>query len=215
MKFGNYEINTVVVPGMGTNCYVLSLDDKAILIDAAADGQLLLDYLDNKQLELVTILITHGHYDHIEALDLLHAKCPEAKIYACIHEKEVIEDEKLSLMGHRLKEETEKSIQYLKDGYVINELDLDIKIINTPGHTIGSSCFYIKNINVLFSGDTLFRETYGRIDLPTGNYDTIVDSVVAKLMKFNDDLLVLPGHGFRTTIGFERTHNDLVINNIK
>lgn len=214
MKFGNYEVNTVIVPGMGTNCYVLSLNDKAILVDAAADGQLLLDYLDNKQLRLDAILITHGHYDHIEALDLLHEKYKDAKIYACINEKEVIENEKLSLMGHRLKESTEKSMIYLNDGDVINVLCLDIKIISTPGHTIGSCCYYLKDINLLFSGDTLFRQTYGRTDLPTGDQDTIVDSITSKLMEFGDDLLVLPGHGFRTTIGYERTHNDIVINQL-
>lgn len=214
MEFGNYEVNTVVVPGMGTNCYVLSFNNKAILVDAAADGKLLIDYIANKQLDLISILITHGHYDHIEALDLLYDNYKDVKIYACIDEKEVIENEKLSLMGHRLKEPVEKSIIYLKDGAVINELGLDIKIISTPGHTVGSCCYYIKDINLMFSGDTLFRQTYGRTDLPTGDQDTIIDSITRKLMEFDDDLLVLPGHGFRTTIGYERTHNDIVINHI-
>ena len=210
MKFGEYEIDTVIVPMMGTNCYFLKHDNKSILIDAAGDGTILYDHIIKKDLQLEAILLTHGHFDHIEALDYLIEKIPSIKIYAYESEKEVIENPDYSLMGHTLKDTTNSAISYIKDGAVLNILGLDIKIINTPGHTIGSSCYYIKDLNVMFSGDTLFRETYGRTDLPTADPKAIVKSVAIKLMEFNDDLLVLPGHGFRTTIGYEREHNELV-----
>ena len=210
MKFGNYEIDTLVVPMMGTNCYFLKLGDKAILVDAAGDGSLLDDYISKKSLQLEAILITHGHFDHTEALDLLCEKYPDIKVYAFEGEKVVIENPEYSLMDHELNKATLDKIRYLKDGDIINELGLEIKLINTPGHTIGSSCYYIKELNVLFSGDTLFRETYGRTDLPTSDSKAIAKSVAITLMEFNDDLLVLPGHAFRTTIGYEREHNELV-----
>lgn len=210
MKIGNYEIETIVVPGMGTNCYILKYNNDAVLIDAAGDGSILFSKINNNSLNLKSIFITHGHFDHIEALDLLLQKFTNVKIYALDKEKEVIENKEYSLMENELLDKTKNSIMYVKDNDIINELGLDIKIINTPGHTIGSSCFYIKNLNVLFSGDTLFRETYGRTDLPTGNDKSIAKSVAIKLMEFDNDLVVLPGHGFRTTIGYEREHNELV-----
>lgn len=209
MKFGEYELKIIIVPIMGTNCYFLSRDGKALLVDAAGDGSLILDYLNNKNLKLEAVLVTHGHFDHIEALDMIHEKVPEAKIYMCDKEKVVIDNNDYSLMDHQLKDDTKGAITYLSDGTHISELGLDIELINTPGHTIGSCCYYIKGLNLMFSGDTLFRETYGRTDLPTGNMKDIALSVAVKLMKFNDDLEVYPGHGLRTIIGHERKNNEL------
>ena len=210
MKLGNYELDTIVVPFMGTNCYFLSLGDRAILIDAAGDGQMLYDYIANHNLKLEAILLTHGHFDHIEALDLLHEKFGSVPIYAFEGEKCVIENMTNSLMEHELKEETRNSITYLKDESIINKLDIAIKLISTPGHTVGCCCYYIEELNILFSGDTLFCETYGRTDLPTSDTKEIVKSVALKLMNLNDNVEVYPGHGFRTSIGHERKNNELV-----
>lgn len=209
-KIGNYELKTLIVRHVQTNCYVLSLDKDCILIDAAGDGFEILQYIKNNSLNLKTILITHGHYDHIEALDLLHKEFPNVKIYACDVEREVIEDKTKSLMDHELDSTTQKAITYITDETIIKTLDLDIKFINTPGHTIGSGCFYIEKLNILFSGDTLFKDTYGRYDLPTGDAKQIAKSIAIKLMEFNDDLVVYPGHGFKTTIGHERENNDII-----
>ena len=163
----------------------------------------------NKKLDLNAILITHGHFDHIEALDALHEKYPSVNIYMCDKEELVVDNLNYNLMDHQLKNETKASIKYIKDGEHINALGLDIEIISTPGHTIGSSCYYVKELNIMFSGDTLFRETYGRTDLPTGSMKDIALSVAVKLMSYNDELDVYPGHGFRTSIGHERQYNEL------
>lgn len=210
MKLRNYELNTVVVPVMGTNCYFLSLKNRVILIDAAGDGQLLYEYIRNHNLALEAILLTHGHFDHIEALDLLHEKYEKVPIYAYEGEKIVVESMANSLMDHELMEKTKNSITYLNDESDINCIELTIKLISTPGHTIGSCCYYIKELNIIFSGDTLFCETYGRTDLPTSDTKLIVKSVAKKLMNFNDDVEVYPGHGFRTSIGHERKYNEIV-----
>lgn len=210
LTLGDYKLKTLFIPSVRTNCYLLCKENEAILVDAAGDGEYIFNYLTKNSIKIKSILITHGHYDHIEALDLLHKKFPTAKIYACDAEKEVIEDKTKSLMDHDLDSTTQKAITYITDGTIINTLGLDIKFINTPGHTIGSGCFYIEKLNILFSGDTLFKDTYGRYDLPTGNAKQITESIKSGLMKFNDDLLVFPGHGFKTTIGYERENNEIV-----
>lgn len=210
MKIGDYELNTLVVPFMGTNCYFLSQGDKTIIVDAAGDGNYIIDYLNNKKFNLDAILITHGHFDHIEALDLLHEKFCNVPIYAFEGERIVIENMGNNLMDHELKDKTKKAITYLKDDSIINLLGLEIKLISSPGHTCGSCCYYIRDLNVLFSGDTLFCETYGRTDLPTSDTKAIVRSVAIKLMELDDKVDVFPGHGFRTSIGHERKNNELV-----
>lgn len=210
MKLGNYDLMTIVVPVMGTNCYFLIKDGNAILIDAAGDGVMLYDYINNNNIKLDAIFLTHGHFDHIEALDLLHEKYENVSIYAFEGEKVVIENMTNNLMDHELKTETKDAINYIKDESVISKLGLDIKLIHTPGHTVGSCCYYIEKLNILFSGDTLFCETYGRTDLPTSDTKAIVRSVAIRLMELDDSVEVYPGHGFRTSIGHERKNNELV-----
>lgn len=210
MKVGNYDLATIVVPMMGTNCYFLIKDKNAILVDAAGDGVMLYNYILEHDLNLSAILLTHGHFDHIEALDLLHEKYSDVPIYAFADEKVVIENMDNNLMDHKLKAETEGAITYIGDNSIINAIGLVIKTIHTPGHTLGSCCYYIEDLNILFSGDTLFCETYGRTDLPTSDTKAIVRSVAVKLMKLKDEVEVFPGHGFRTSIGHERKNNELV-----
>ena len=129
LKIGNYELKTLIVKLVQTNCYVLSLNKDCILVDAAGDGSEILQYIKSNSLNLRAILITHGHYDHIEALDLLHKEFPNVKIYASSAEKEVIEDKTKSLMDHELDSATQNAISYIVDGSIINALDLDIKFI--------------------------------------------------------------------------------------
>lgn len=210
MKFGNYNVDILITKDMGTNCYFVSLDKKVIMVDAGGDGSKIFNFLNDKDLTLEAMLLTHGHFDHIEALDYLYEKYPNIKIYASKDEKVLIDNLDYSMMKHDLNTNTKNAITYLNDGDKINELDLEIMTISTPGHTIGSCCFYFKDLNVLFSGDTLFYKTFGRTDLPTGDIVALKDSIVNKLLILNDDLLVLPGHGFRTSIGFERLHNPII-----
>ena len=209
MHIKDYYLENVIIPFVGTNCYFLILNKDAILIDAAGDGDILVKYIENNNLNLKAILITHGHYDHIEALDLLHENYKDAKIYLSRDEKEVVENNDFSLMDHSLKDDTLKSLNLLNDGNVIKLLNLDIKVLNTPGHTKGSTSYYIEELKILFSGDTLFKDTYGRCDLPTGDMKKIARSVGVELMKLPDDTLVFPGHGDTTTISHERKYNDL------
>ena len=208
-NLGDYKLKTLFIPSVKTNCYLLIKKDEAILVDAAGDGEYIFNYLNKNSIKIKSILITHGHYDHIEALDLLHEKCPDATIYAPQSEKRVIEDKNASLMDHELKNETRSFIKYIEDGSLIHELGLDILMVTTPGHTAGSSCYYISRLKILFSGDTLFRDTYGRYDLPTGDEQLIRESIKTKLFTLDGDTKVFPGHGWDTTIEYEKQNNEI------
>lgn len=209
LTLGEYKLKTLFIPSVKTNCYLLSKNGEAILVDAAGDGKYILDYVDKNHIKINAILITHGHYDHIEALDLLIEKFQDAKVYAASNERQIIEDMNANLMDHELKTKTKNYIKYIEDGNCIHSLGLDIKIIITPGHTIGSSCYYIDSLKILFSGDTLFRDTYGRYDLPTGNAKLIKESILTKLFTLDSDIRVFSGHGFNTTIGYEIKNNEI------
>ena len=163
MKFGEYELKIIIVPTMGTNCYFLSRDGKALLVDAAGDGSLILDYLNNKNLKLEAVLVTHGHFDHIEALDMIHEKVPEAKIYMCDKEKVVIDNNDYSLMDHQLKDDTKGAITYLSDGTHISELGLDIELINTSTKTQIPLRFFTWGIINTFRAGLISYSFYGLV----------------------------------------------------
>ena len=205
-----FELNNIYVPFVDTNCYVLSQNNDSILVDAGGDGNLIIDFIKKNNLNLKAILLTHGHYDHIEALDNLCDVYKDVAVYANEDEKVVIENSNNSLMDHELKKEVLDKINYIKDGYEIEILETKIKMISTPGHTIGSCCYYVEELKILFSGDTMFKDTYGRVDLPTSNPKEIVLSFSNKIMTLPDDVEVYPGHGFSTTIGYEREHSELL-----
>lgn len=206
----NYDLHTIVVPFVDTNCYVINNESEAILVDAGGSGDEIYDFLCSHGFNLNAILLTHGHYDHIEALDFLKNKFENASIYANANEKIVIENRHYNLANFDLSKDVIDNIKYIDDDSIINELGLDIKMIHTPGHTIGSCCYYIEGLNILFSGDTLFKNTYGRTDLPSGDMKQLVLSVSKKIMKLNDDVVVYPGHSGITSIGYEREHSELM-----
>jgi glyoxylase-like metal-dependent hydrolase (beta-lactamase superfamily II) len=105
---------------------------------------------------------------------------------------------------------TVKANTLLKDGEEVTVEDMTFKLIATPGHTQGSCCYYFEEANMLISGDTLFEESVGRTDLPTGSMSTLVRSVKDKLFVLPDDTVVYPGHGDSTTIEHEKKYNPFI-----
>ena len=97
------------------------------------------------------------------------------------------------------------------DGDLIEAAGIEMEVIATPGHTRGSCCFYIKEAGILVAGDTLFEESVGRSDLPTGSMSQLVRSIKDRLFVLPDETLVLPGHGDETTIGHEKMYNPFVV----
>jgi hydroxyacylglutathione hydrolase len=205
------KIQSYVLGMVSTNCYMLSNENtkEAIVIDPPDQAPAIINKLKEQELIPVAILLTHGHFDHIMAAGYL-AENFHIPILACEAEKELLADANLN--GSRMirKNFTLLANQFIKDNEQLTLAGMKIKVIHTPGHTAGGVCYYFEEEKVLISGDTLFLESVGRTDLPTGNLETLIESIRQKLMVLPDDVEVYPGHGDKTTIGYERTHNPYI-----
>lgn len=195
---------------MDNNCYILG-DDKsrhALLIDAPAEAGTILDVLEEEGYKLKFILLTHSHFDHIGALDAL---CEATGAEVMIHSFEVdgINNPTVNLALYSgAPSPKTTNVKPLVDKDVVTLGDIDLTVLYTPGHTVGSVCYYTEGM--LFSGDTLFLKDVGRCDLPGGDFKIIKQSIKKQLYTLPDDTDVYPGHGRATTIGYEKTHNNYI-----
>lgn len=207
-NMSDVKIGRIVLGMYGTNCYFVYKEgsDGAVLIDPADSGDKLVSKLSDNGLKVVAILLTHGHFDHIYGVKKA-ARDSGAKVYAYTDEAKLLSDVKLNCSLSVGRGETIEPDEFLTDNEVLSFAGIDFKVLHTPGHTAGSCCFYIEEAKILVSGDTLFCESVGRSDLPTGSMGTLVRSINDKLMVLPDDVKVYPGHGGTTTIGFERENN--------
>ena len=194
-----------------TNCYLVADEDtkNAILFDAPAESDKILDYLKKNDLTLKKVFLTHSHFDHILALQEI-VDATNAELLLHKDEEKYLKDPALNLAGeHCDKLNTPQNYHLLSDGDEIALDGLNIKVIHTPGHTQGSTCYLVNDI--LISGDTLFAGSIGRTDFPLGSFDDIIQSIKTKLMLLDDETKVYPGHGFSTTIGKQRKENPFLI----
>lgn len=205
------KIKQFIAGQLENNMYLVYEEDtkKAVLIDATAPVPEFLDTVKNLGLDVEYILLTHGHFDHILGLTELK-KALGAEAVIC-HDDLIISDninEFTRFFGGMEESVPPVYEKFIKDGDVITVGNMHIKVIHTPGHTEGGVC-YLLNDN-LFSGDTLFMGSVGRTDLFGGNFDKLSDSVKNKLFKLDDNIKVYPGHGPKTTIGYEKKHNEIL-----
>lgn len=193
---------------MQVNCYILADEStkEAVVIDPGEDAQRIMSVLNEHEFQLTRILLTHGHFDHIGAIKELKQHWENALV--CIHESDapmlLHPEMNLSFMNPEPVTALPADC-LLRDGDTIPLGNETLQVIHTPGHSAGGVCFHMGNL--LFSGDTLFMESIGRFDF--GSYSDILDSL-EHLMQLPDDVVVLPGHGPKTSIGHERTHNPYV-----
>ncbi len=206
------SVKKMILGVVMTNVYFYINDEtkEAVLFDPADGADEILGFAERNSLKIKAICLTHGHFDHIMALNEVK-KATQAKVYACAAEERLLTDAGLNLS----EEATGRSCIVeghipLKDGDVIDEAGKKIKLIHTPGHTEGSCCYYIEDEKILFSGDTLFCGSVGRTDLPTGSMRQITGSLKDKLLILPDDVTVYPGHGEETDIGYEKKYNPFV-----
>ena len=203
MKVDSFSIGV-----FGTNCYIVQNNElkEGVIVDPGGRSTKVVNYIKDQGIEIKAILLTHGHFDHIMGLDDFTAAFP-VPVYVHENEKELIADPSQNCSTMVCKGYTFTDVEYVKDHQILDLAGYQIEVIYTPGHTIGGCCYYIKDENVLFAGDTLFHESVGRTDFPTGSAATLVQSIKERLMCLPDETVVYPGHMGETTIGHERSHN--------
>lgn len=205
---GELKIGRIVMGMCQTNCYFVYEEgkDRVLLFDPADKGSYIYSALKDRGFTVGAILLTHGHFDHIWGVEEIR-ELSGAKVYAYEKEKELCEDASLNVSKGAGRACVVKADQYVKDGGEITEAGITCRLLATPGHTSGSCCYYFEADKILISGDTLFQESVGRTDLPTGSMGTLVRSVKDKLFPLPDEVKVYPGHGEATTIGHEKKYN--------
>lgn len=202
------EITLLTVGPVQTNCYIVNKkgSQSGIVIDPGEEADKIAGYMKKKGLKNEGILLTHGHFDHITGVSEL-LSLTGGKLYAYEGEKELLADSTLNasaMMGYEVALEPE---YLLKDGQTLIIADMQFKVLHTPGHTIGSCCYYMEKEKVLFSGDTIFMESIGRADFPTGNGRQLLDSLRKKVLVLPPEVQIYPGHGPETSVGYEKQNN--------
>ncbi len=201
------EIKRMSVGLIGTNCYILSKENQALVIDPGGDGDAIHSYIEEKKLTLQAILLTHAHFDHIGGIEELRSFY-KADVYINELEHDWLGNPQLNgshkLMGQEIT--VSPAEQLLTEG----ELAIGtfhFKVIHTPGHSPGSMSFIFSESQQVFSGDVLFNQGIGRTDLPGGDLSALEHSIKEKLYQLADHYIIHPGHGPSTSIGFEKRSN--------
>lgn len=179
-----------------TNCYIIQ-DEKTketMVIDPGADVNKIMEMLTTLNSKVKYILLTHCHADHIGGAEEIKEKTG-ANVLIHRYDAEGLFNSEISLTEHiGMDEIILEADSRVDDNDLIHVGNLEFKVIHTPGHTKGSICVYLEKENLLFSGDTIFRGSWGRTDLPTGNFSEIIDSITYKIMKLSGDTIIYPGH---------------------
>ncbi len=201
------KLEKFVTGKLFTNCYVLGDTEskEAYVFDAPAHGDKIYDFVTGLGFKIKALILTHGHFDHLLGLAKL-IELSGAPVYMSEEEAELVNNKEFNLTAFFKADIPHITIdKKLRNGDVLTLGKHEIKVIHTPGHTIGCLCFLTGNI--LLSGDTLFEGSVGRVDHMTGDMEEEIKSVKEKLMILPDDIQVFPGHGNMTTIGRERKEN--------
>lgn len=192
--------------GDPTNCYIIC-DEKTkelMVVDPAGDVDKIIEIINILEGKLKYIYLTHCHGDHIGGVVKLKNRMG-GKILIHRFDADGLNNKDINLTQIIDMPEIElEADSRVDDGDLLHLGELEFKVIHTPGHTAGSSCLYCDSEHLLISGDTLFRGTWGRTDLPTSDFKSIIDSITNKLMLLPDETIVYPGHGKSTRIVEEK-----------
>lgn len=205
-----YKIMKLVVGQLQENCFILFDENKdAFIVDPGASSEAIIEAIEKNSLNIKYILLTHGHFDHVGAVATL-AKKFKAPIYLSKKDRKFLESPR-EVRGSSFGMEIEAADVdvFVKDGDEIPFSDSIIKVIETPGHTLGSVCYLLNNY--LFAGDTLFNGSIGRTDFPESDHALMIESL-KKLKELDDDIYVLSGHGPESQISYEKMANPYLRN---
>jgi glyoxylase-like metal-dependent hydrolase (beta-lactamase superfamily II) len=208
------EIKRVVFNPFRENTYLVWDDSKeCIIIDAGnlndGENSILQEMITSRELKPVMAVNTHGHFDHSQGVEWL--KSVYGVQFACSKKDQFLIDSTSGGMVYGLKCNTVPAIDIDLDE--VDELrfgNTSLRIIKTPGHTPGHVVIFNEAEKTLFTGDTLFRESIGRTDLPGGDYSWIMKSILEQILPLGDDVTIYPGHEAESTIGHETLYNPFV-----
>lgn len=206
------KIITILNDIASENTYILVNQNSLIVIDPGSNTRKILKTITEEKKPIVAILLTHTHYDHIISLDCVRKRFGYPPVYVSSKEASWLFSPKDNLSGHIRHNDipdvittpAEKSFQF-QDTYQIGGFTFFVR--ETPGHSIGGVSFVFPKEEVIFSGDALFKESIGRSDLPTGNYQQLIESIQKQLFTLPNHYTVYPGHGKETSIGHEKNCN--------
>lgn len=204
------KVEYMVLGMVSTNCYLIQNTEtnELILVDPADNASRLAKQIERMEGKPVAVLLTHGHFDHIMAADDIRKKY-DIPVYVHELDEEVLENPSLNLSGNWAGAYSMKADRQVREGSVLKLAGFEIKVLHTPGHTQGSCCYYFPEQQVLFSGDTLFAQSYGRVDFPTSSPSAMRDSIKRLLSELPEETGVLPGHEMTTSIAMEKRYNPL------
>jgi hydroxyacylglutathione hydrolase len=206
------DIVTFTDYGFGSNTYLAINDDRgeAVLIDAGISASEILDYLEENDIKLVAILLTHGHPDHILGLKEI-ADATGAPSYMHSEDAQLLEHIPPMLLRMMGIDQLELPDEFLplEDGQELELAGMRFKVLSTPGHSGGSVCFLTDD--VLFAGDLVFRGSIGRTDFPGGSMETLLQSVKDKVFTLPSETRILPGHMDATVVGWEKRTNPFLM----
>lgn len=198
-----------VVGEMGNNNYLLIDGNEAVLIDCTGVIPELESILKEHNAELKYILLTHSHFDHIGGVVATLKNHPSAKVAIHIGDKENLETTSEFMAKYGLPPiDVPTADIFLNEGDKIKFGEKEIEVLHLPGHTAGGAGFLIEDS--VFSGDTIFLASIGRTDLPTGDFETLVNSIKTKLYTLDDKTIIYPGHGAQTSVGNEKKYNSFI-----
>jgi glyoxylase-like metal-dependent hydrolase (beta-lactamase superfamily II) len=194
-----------------SNCFIVSCSEtrEGVVIDAGDEAEIILKTIDQLHVNIIAILETHAHIDHVGALDEVQ---PALGVPVYMHKDELPTYEMLSQQAAMFGLQPPRSVaidRTLQDGDTIKIGKLTATVLHAPGHSPGSVCYYFADETPprIIVGDVLFQGSIGRTDLPGGSYDTIIETLTNVMLPLPDDTIVYSGHGPETTIGEEKRFN--------
>ncbi|MEG1394782.1 MAG: MBL fold metallo-hydrolase [Clostridia bacterium] len=199
------EIMLVYTGVLQENCYIVynEIDKRGFVIDPGDEFEKIKKYVDSKNIDVQYVLVTHGHYDHVGAVAGFQKA--GAKVYMSkADESKICSPNIQSYNNHGVEKFTIDT--YVKDGDMLDLCGYKVKVVATPGHSVGGVCYILDDM--IFCGDTLFRKSFGRYDFPDGDFK-VLSASIEKLFALEGNYTLLCGHGETSELDFERKYNPI------